>query len=661
MFSHSYKRNAFSKSLPFILVLISTTIYIVIMSYISIMKYLTFNATVADLGINNEVLWLLIHGGITNFNASGFSSVYPLQYEKPIIFIVAGLYYLFPSIYFLLILQSFVIGIAAIPLYYIGKFIIGSSSISSFIAISYFLFFPLTSANLFDFHFMTFTPLAYFLLVMFWVYNKRLLTVIASFFLASINPLTLLMTIFFLIWIISKGLFNRIENTHKSANATLKDHAYLLFVIFFLILLIYLYKYTGNIYISSYIISEGANSSGVLGTIFFSINAKLELFIYLFASVAFISLLDFSTLFLLLPYVGYVFYSMDSANFSIFGLMYPIMSAGPIYFGLIIVIGKTRFNDLEKNNDLGNHYAKKPQYFYHRNIMRNLQIIYSKQVTKMLIALGICAFLFGIVYSPISPINNDVGGGYFAGNHNTNVLITYTSEDQFLWKMIKLIPENASVITENDFPQLSGREHFETGFSHSSAWQYNYMFTSLYFNNYENQAEFISLMNQNLRSGAFGIYAEGMGGVLLKENYNGSPILYRPTDLNFSLASLSLGPGATINGSNLVDSTAGYDFWFGPYINILPGNYTATFYLSSSKISAENISLINLDVAVGPNATILNSTEVNTSSFITSNSVVAFSLDFSTKLITTDLQLRGMFPTGFSQITLYKISLIQNS
>ena len=45
------------------------------MSYISLMKDYTFNATVDDLGINNEVLWLLVHGGITNFNASGFGSV----------------------------------------------------------------------------------------------------------------------------------------------------------------------------------------------------------------------------------------------------------------------------------------------------------------------------------------------------------------------------------------------------------------------------------------------------------------------------------------------------------------------------------------------------------------------------------------------------------
>jgi len=92
--------------------------------------------------------------------------------------------------------------------------------------------------------------------------------------------------------------------------------------------------------------------------------------------------------------------------------------------------------------------------------------------------------------------------------------------------MIELVPENV-------FPQLSGREHFET-FSVQASWEYNYMFTSLSMNNYENFGGFINLMNQKLSSGEFGVYAEGMDAVLLRQGYHGSPLLFKPLNLNFN-------------------------------------------------------------------------------------------------------------------------------
>ena len=651
------------KSFPFMLVTAFITIYIVVMSYISIMKYLTFNATVADLGVSNEVLWLLVHGGIANFNASEFGYVYPLQYEKPIIFLVAALYYFFPSIDFLLILQSFVIGVAAVPLYYIGKRTTGSEPISAFIAISYLFFFPLASANLFDFHFMTFTPLAYFLMVLFWIDNKRSLAIISTLFLASINPLTLLMAIFFLIWIAFRGLIEKLENNRFSTKVYLKGSASVIFLLVSLVFLLYFYKATGNLYLSSYT-GPGSGeslSTSIFSTLLFSVNAKFEVFIYLFASVAFISLLELSTIFLIFPYLAFVFYTTGGANFTVFGLMYPVMAAGPIYFGVTLVLGKTRAKEEETRNKIGYFPPKKSKQDIFANFFHTARKLYGRQTIKMLIALGISTLLFGIVYSPISPVNSYVSGGYFAGNHETSTLTTYTAEDQFLWKMISLVPANASIITENDFPQLSGREHFETGFSHSARWQYNFMFTSLSFNNFENQAAFINLMNQNLANGSFGVYAEGIGGILLKENYHGMPVLFKPTNLNITPSSLPLGPYATANGSKIVNSNTAYDFWSGPYINLSPGNYTATFYLSSNNVSAQHSGLLSLDVAIGSNATVINSTEVYTNNFTSPNEIVTFSLNFTSSIITTEVQLRGMFPTGLSQVTLYNISLVQNS
>jgi hypothetical protein len=152
-----------------------------------------------------------------------------------------------------------------------------------------------------------------------------------------------------------------------------------------------------------------------------------------------------------------------------------------------------------------------------------------------------------------------------------------------------------------------------------------------------------------------------MGGILLKKDYHSMPILFKPTYLNITPSSLSLGPYAKVNGSTIVNSKAAPDFWTGSHINLLPGNYTATFYLSSNNVSAQHSGLISLDVTVGSNVTVINSTEVYTNSFTSQNEIVSFSLNFTTATIATGVQLRGMFPTGLSQLTLYAISLEQTS
>jgi len=92
-----------------------------------------------------------------------------------------------------------------------------------------------------------------------------------------------------------------------------------------------------------------------------------------------------------------------------------------------------------------------------------------------------------------------------------------------------------------------------------------------------------------------------MDAVLLRQGYRGSPILFKPLNLNFNLSSLSLRPYTSVYGSTIIDSKASSDFWYGPVINIPPGNYPVTFYLSSSSISSGHNPLLNLDVEFGSN------------------------------------------------------------
>jgi len=85
------------------------------------------------------------------------------QHNQPILLLILPFYYLFPSVYTLLGIQSILIGAGAIPLYLIGKEILDETS-GKIIAISYLLY-PTIMWNTLCFHPITFAPFFIFLIV----------------------------------------------------------------------------------------------------------------------------------------------------------------------------------------------------------------------------------------------------------------------------------------------------------------------------------------------------------------------------------------------------------------------------------------------------------------------------------------------------------------
>lgn len=113
--NYNYVKLLKSNSIIILISVFSLT-YITIIFPLSLSKYYTFHDTFFDLGLNNEILWLLIHGGISNYYASHFSYVYPIQWSKPIIFLLAIIYYLYPHPELLLFIQTLFLGLLPFPL-----------------------------------------------------------------------------------------------------------------------------------------------------------------------------------------------------------------------------------------------------------------------------------------------------------------------------------------------------------------------------------------------------------------------------------------------------------------------------------------------------------------------------------------------------------------
>jgi uncharacterized membrane protein len=389
----------------------SALAYSVLFTVLALLKFETFHATFGDLGLENHILWLLAHGGLPMYDQSGFSTVYAFNYQKPLVLLFLPFYALDPQIGFLLTVQSFVLGMAAVPLYFFAREKLGRPWTAAFVGVSYLFYFPVASANLFDFHYEAFLPLFFFLLMLAWAKHWRRGMYIAALLCAFINPLPLISTVLFLLYLPLEGWRPsalRPSAVREYVQRLFDDHLRAATLVFLIGLLI-LYKAIGSLPLAGVGVSAGGLSPTQL--VLFDVNGKLYLFLLLFGALAFLPLFDRLTLVLLLPYAAFAFYSADSANWQPFGLAYTALAVGPLYLGVTRVLAaRLRESDAAaravpgpvgpRPNDSGRRYRR------------------ALDTSDPRVVFAAVVVVFGLVYFPVSPINAYVSGGYFAGNHD---------------------------------------------------------------------------------------------------------------------------------------------------------------------------------------------------------------------------------------------------
>ena len=626
--------------MDYLILTMASITYIASMFHLAYLKYYTFNATFYDLGLNNEALWLLSHGFISNYYKSHFNLIYPLQFEKGIMFLILPMYSIYPHPITLIFLQSAFLGITVFPIYVASRNIINSKVISIIIALSYLVFFPIASANLFDFHFVSLFPFFYLMSVMFWTMKKTKLMCLFAIITATINPLALILTVFLLIYIFLLDLKNKKKRVLLDFS---KAEIHVLVTILGLIVLFILYHVFGTLYFAGIDTTSGSSS------LTFAINYKLELFLFLFGALAFLPLFEPMTLFLIAPYAGFVLLSSDSANFVTFGLMYTELAVGPLYFGLLLGVKSI----MPKKTS----YRKVGSY---RFGLKRL-ISYKKANTssfKIMTAFIVVVIVFALVYFPYSPINNDVQGGYFNGNHDSSKLVSITPEVLCLHKIISMIPSNASVLTLNDIPQVSGREYIGVIGSQINI-SYKYILFNSYFSYFTQPNLYVSFINNAISNESYGILAEAPYNILLEKNYTLPPQLFTPFKLNESAVNLSPCENAIRSGNIITDNSSNVYMWFGPYITLFPGIYNFTFYLSSGNVTSTNSQAVYIEVMSGN--TIYASKTILRNYFEQNNTVVGFTLTVNLKSVTNFVEFRGLYNSGEAKLSIHSVYINQNS
>lgn len=139
-----------------LLIIFGISLYVSILSYLSILKLNTFQSEY-DLAVFNQALWnTAMHGELLT-NALEYGSHFSVHFS-PILFTLVPIYGLFPEPVTLLIIQSILLSLGAVPVYLCGREILGKEA-GCIVGFSYLLYPSLHGVNLYDFHEIAFLPL----------------------------------------------------------------------------------------------------------------------------------------------------------------------------------------------------------------------------------------------------------------------------------------------------------------------------------------------------------------------------------------------------------------------------------------------------------------------------------------------------------------------
>ncbi|MEA2036095.1 MAG: DUF2079 domain-containing protein [Nanoarchaeota archaeon] len=123
--------------------------YFVLFSTLSILKHESFFSTAHDLGVYDQSVW-----GYRNLHLTDSVGGTPILagHVQPILFIMSLFYLIYSSPITLLVIQSFMIALGALPLYLLSMRVLKNRLVSLSISAAYLLYPSIQFANLFDFH-----------------------------------------------------------------------------------------------------------------------------------------------------------------------------------------------------------------------------------------------------------------------------------------------------------------------------------------------------------------------------------------------------------------------------------------------------------------------------------------------------------------------------
>jgi uncharacterized membrane protein len=624
------------------LIIIAIVTYGTVFSCVTVLKHNVFQSYAWDLGTFNQALYTtLFNGKLFYYTPELFlnpTGCYFAQHFSPILFLLLPVYALSPSPTSLLIIKSFILALGALPLYLLAKELLKSNKAGFILAIVYLLYPGLQGANWFDFQPQVFLPLLFFSLCYFMIKHRWKL-----YFFSVVLTLMVEEDVVFVVIVLAAYYFlttGNVRSLFKSIKPP-RMNENLASIITLLLCAIYLP-------ISTYV-----KSSFPINPIFMEAYKALD---------------NFSVLGLKGAPILFPIYVLANPQRGFEALMYDY----PIkFFYIVILFGPLLFIPFRSKLTVGTFALLSIFFFSNNSIyytigahyplyvlslifvaaiygLRNFQLDAGQSILKTML---IVTLLFIVCTSPISPISNSFIKQGFVWYPSVN--LTAGENERSLDELIKIIPNNASVLTQNNiFPHVSNRINAYaipiTRFSYFAN-------DTEYFTFLLNSSEYVLLdfswrdsmtdliLNEITQNNSYGAYALGSNSILFRRGYDGQPmfpfytenrVLSAYKDLSTaSFAQIVDDPSATSEKIVLCpEGSTGY-FIYGPYTYLLPGSYEATFTVKVGEHNEDRI--CKCDISDNYAGSIVSQRDIFGSE-LQPNSWTNFTLTFtSTKLMTS--------------------------
>jgi len=577
-------------------------VYSIAFSIFTCLRHEMFMTRAYDLGIFMQALWTTLFAGkffyeTPDLGISTTGSFFGVHFS-PIIFILLPLYYIFPHAYTLLVLQSFLLGFAAIPLYKLGKKVLGNDDMAlAFVAV-YLIYPPILAANLFDFHLEAFFPVLFFYAFYFLEEEKfgkfYLTLLIALTVLDFASAILVLFTSFYASFIkygryIRRGLFaNRKIRKHFFINILI-----MVFTVAYFELAIKLISMLGtkpfsqtlnwpdlgsNIY---EILLGLLNPLKVLKALSYDFVTKISWLIVILLPLLFTPIFAPFELFLGLPWIAVALLSRYPPYYQL-GWQY-----GAIYTPFLFYAAIHGFKNVIENKItslVDRVFGEKfPSLMEILHFYKGLN---KKKFVGTAIALVILSTAIGLSLRSYSFY-------LYTGTAYADFLPIPNQHASYLKRILSLIPSNASVLAQNNiFPHVAHRENAYVWIPPNLTYLVDFAIGDvqhpefyMLIPNYDFRYD--EIFHSLLTSGKYGVYAAADGIVLLKRNYVDAPIFYIPIErtfdhrnLRYHFANLEKKPDSI---SELVlafyEKRKGAILWFGPYTGLPAGKYLLTLRL----------------------------------------------------------------------------------
>jgi len=623
----------------FMLLISGIAVYSIVYSCLTVLRYLSFNAGVADLGLAGEYLFYVFRGGLV----ASPSNPHPIFMNKLIYIPLSVVYYFFPSEQLLLVFQTVWIALAAIPLYLISLKVMNNRNMALFFGLLWLLYYPMAGVNWFDFHFMALFPTFFLSGYYFYLVNRTRYSFVFMILAAVTDYLVVLTVMFFALYLYLKDI--------RYGKNPLRNYFAHAILVASVILFVTIYFYFGPGYTSGVAHVTALNISSP------SITTKLYYIFYMMLPLLFLPLLGLDLMFLAIPFLAFVYLNNFTPYVQTEYYQYPALIS-PILF-MAAIKGFSR--------------VKIPR----------IRIDYKKAKK----ALVIVVVLFNVfLVSFLTPAGqlftgnsiNSQYGSLFSGNtgsYNTASNIEMHPYDYYLRNdIIPLIPQFVPVLIQDNMPELAQNYYnwYMPGTIPNGTVPV-YVVTDPYSPTYASAPLYTipkgentwNMTNTLYSTGRYGIYAEADGIVLLKLNYSGDPVLYIPYEQAFSSQEFTFNSNSHFSsGTTYISNvTGGALGWYGPNSFLNPGSYRVTLNLTDVNSIPED----NFQFQVtypsyfdGPQNTVFTK-NITFQDFGSANTQKSFSFEFNVTGFGYYVQYRAFYMDWTGSIGVHQVSVEQLS